>query len=391
MLRELVQKAVTFFNPQAGKSSLAPSSIYGLSNGSLMPVTFDNALQFSTVYSCVRILSTNIASLPLEVYKATANGKDIDTKNPYHRMLCFSPDSQISSRLFVQTVVSQMLIFGNAFGKITRFAGRVANIRLMRPERMTVKVTPEGETTYLYQSDSGRTEYTADEVLHFRNVTVDGSVGASPIQQMRTSIGLGMQSLHYANRLYANNGRPSGVLVNHAPGEVDDAQLARIKAGWESQASGDNVGRTAVLPSSLEYKPLSMSLADAEFISTHKLSVSTVASMYGVPLFLLQADDNPVYAGLAEASRTFRDLTLRPLMDQITDTLNFVVFGYGSPYSVEFDTSKLLSNDQESRFKAYSSALAGQPWLTVNEVREQEGWNRLSENHANSLREAAAK
>lgn len=385
VIKELIRHVWRYIRPTDAYRT--PSNVGGTL---VQSVGVDAAMSYSAVYACVRILSTNIASLPLELYRTTDQGQVLDTKSSYHRMLTFEPNKKMNMAQFIQAVVSQMLLFGNSYGRITYVAGKPASISLLAPERITIKDDDNASgLIYQYSTVGGTVDYTADDIIHFKNVSTNGLYGVTPLSVLRSSVALGTSSIGYANKLYQNNARPSGLLVNKAPGKMSPDDYSRITTAWDSQTAGDNVGRTAILPSDLEYKPMSMNLVDVEFIKSHQLSNATIAQCYGVPLFLLQADQNPVYAGLSEATRTFRDFVLRPLMDQITGALNYKIFGYKSPYSVQFNTDKLLSNDLASRYKAYESALNGQQWLTVNEVRQQEGWNLLAEPEADQLNRPA--
>ncbi len=378
----LIKKALPWlFRPSINTAQWSGQTFSAAPNTPLV-ITPDTALQFSAVYACTRIISTNIASLPLDIYTRTNKGKDLDTASPYNRLLKFSPTKRMSSFDWLQAVVSQMLLFGNSYSVISRTGKTITDLFLLRPDRMNVKADASG-VVYEYQDGSQRTVYQPSQILHFKNVSLDGVVGLSTVSLMRQSIGLGLQSETYASNIYRNNGRPGGLLINKA-GVMTPEQHKRIAESWAAQVAGDRVGGTAIIESDMDYRPLNMSLADAQFLGTVQLSVATVARAFGVPLFMLMAEDAPTYAGLAEASRTFHSITLRPLLVAIETTLNNALFGFPTKGFVEFDASQFLRTDPESRFKGY--ALAVQNGInTRNEIRELESWNRIDDPMADTL------
>lgn len=112
------------------------------------------AMQTTAVYSCVRILAETIASLPLQTYKYTDTGKEKATKHPIYNLLHNEPNPEMTSFVFRETLMSHLLLWGNAYAQIIRDGrGQVMALYPLMPDKMTVDRTSNGEIYYEYQKD----------------------------------------------------------------------------------------------------------------------------------------------------------------------------------------------------------------------------------------------
>lgn len=91
------------------------------SSSSGKSVTERSAMQMTAVYACVRILSEAVAGLPLHFYRYKEDGSKemaIDT-NLYH-LLHDEPNPEMSSFVFRETLMTHLLLWGNAYAQIIR-------------------------------------------------------------------------------------------------------------------------------------------------------------------------------------------------------------------------------------------------------------------------------
>ena len=110
------------------------------------------AMQTTAVYACVRILAEAIASLPLHVYGRTTNGKERKMDHPLYFLLHDEPNPEMSSFVFRETIMSHLLIWGNAYVQIIRDkAGRVISLYPLLPDKMSVHRDDSGKLYYKYQ------------------------------------------------------------------------------------------------------------------------------------------------------------------------------------------------------------------------------------------------
>ena len=165
-------------------------------------VTERSAMQMTAVYSCVRILSEAVAGLPLHLYKYTdSGGKAMALDHPLYHLLHDEPNPEMSSFVFRETLMTHLLLWGNAYAQIIRNGkGEVVALYPLMPNRMEVNRDKNGKLYYLYSTQSddaptmkGLTVYLdPSEVLHIPGLGFDGLVGYSPIAMAKNAIGMAM-------------------------------------------------------------------------------------------------------------------------------------------------------------------------------------------------------
>ena len=180
----------------------------------LKSVTERSAMQMTAVYSCVRILAEAIAGLPLHLYRYNGDGgKEKATDHPLYRLLHDEPNPEMSSFVFRETLMTHLLLWGNAYAQIIRNGkGEVVALYPLMPDRMTVDRDSSGHLFYSYQTSrddaptmKGSTvTLTPSDVLHIPGLSFDGLVGYSPIAMAKNAIGLAIATEEYGAKFFAN-------------------------------------------------------------------------------------------------------------------------------------------------------------------------------------------
>ena len=205
------------------------------------PVNEQTAMQMTAVYSCVRILSETVAGLPLHVYKYNdSGGKEKDIRHPLYKLLHDEPNPEMTSFAFRETLMSHLLLWGNAYAQIIRNArGEVIALYPLMPNRMTVDRDSKGRLYYLYSRSSedaptlgkdSQVYLHPSDVLHIPGLGFDGLVGYSPIAMAKNAIGLAIATEEYGAKFFANGAAPGGVLEH--PGTIKDPQ--KVKESWNA-------------------------------------------------------------------------------------------------------------------------------------------------------------
>lgn len=212
------------------------------------------AMQTTAVYACVRILSETLAALPLQLYRYTDKGKERVYRHSLYRLLHDEPNPEMTSFIFRETLMSHLLIWGNAYAQIIRDAlGRIIALYPLRPDRMSVYRDEQGNIRYVYTKVNdenphikpyGQVSLDRKDVLHIPGLGFDGLVGYSPIAMARNAVGMTLACEEYGASFFANGANPSGVLEH--PGILKDP--ARVRDSWNAvyQGSG-NAHKVAVL------------------------------------------------------------------------------------------------------------------------------------------------
>lgn len=213
-----------------------------------------SAMQMTAVYACVRVLAESIASLPLHLYKRGENGnREKDEDNDLFFLLHDEPNPEMTSYVFRETLMTHLLLFGNAYAQILRNGkGDVLALYPLMPNKMNVERDDNGRLFYRYTrydnealADKNNTVILMPEdVLHIPGLSYDGLVGLSPIAACRNAIGSGLAADEYSGRYFANGAAPMGVLEH--PGVIKDP--AKLRESWNAVYGGSrNANKVAIL------------------------------------------------------------------------------------------------------------------------------------------------
>ncbi|MBQ1659132.1 MAG: phage portal protein [Clostridia bacterium] len=166
--------------------SAAPVFYFGTS-GSGKSVTVQSAIQLSTVYACVRVISETIASLPLGIYETVNDGNEKATDHPLYRLLHDEPNSEMMSFVFREVMLAHLLLYGNSYSQIIRSGkNQVIGLYPLLPDHMDVDRDSKGNLTYTYTTSDGKTVLIKPrDVLHIPGLGFDGVMGYSRISTKR--------------------------------------------------------------------------------------------------------------------------------------------------------------------------------------------------------------
>ncbi|HCS72922.1 MAG TPA: phage portal protein, partial [Clostridiales bacterium] len=216
------------------------------------------AMQTTAVYACVRIIAETIASLPLHVYKRTDKGKEKAYNHPLYNLLHDEANPEMTSFVFRETLMSHLLLWGNAYAQIIRDGrGNILALYPLLPDKVTVDRELNGEIYYQYRTDTGYVTLRNYEVLHIPGLGYDGLVGYSPIAMAKNAIGMSIATEEYGASFFANGANPGGVLEH--PGVVKDPK--KVRDSWNTLYQGsNNAHRIAVLEEGMKFQSIGIYL-----------------------------------------------------------------------------------------------------------------------------------
>ncbi len=352
------------------------------------PVNEHTAMQMTAVYSCVRILAETLAGLPLHVYRYNdKGGKEKYLKHPLYKLLHDEPNPEMTSFTFRETLMSHLLLWGNAYAQIIRNArGDVVALYPLMPNKMTVDRDKNGRLFYLYQrniEDSptlGKDNLVyldPSEVLHIPGLGFDGLVGYSPIAMAKNAVGLAMATEEYGAKFFANGAAPGGVLEH--PGTIKDPQ--KVKESWNSAYQGSaNSHRVAVLEEGMKYQPIGISPEQAQFLETRKFQINEIARIFRVPPHMLADLEKSSFSNIEQQSLEFVKYTLDPWVVRWEQTMyrSLLMQSEKPTVFIKFNVDGLLRGDYVSRMSGYATARQN-GWMSTNDIRELENLDRIPE------------
>lgn len=358
------------------------------------PVNERTAMQTTAVYACVRILAEAVASLPLHVYEYQDDGgKKLVHDHPLYYLLHDEPNPEMTSFVFRETLMSHLLIWGNAYAQIIRDgAGRVLGLYPLLPDKMEVQRDDKGNIYYVYSRNSdenptfkeyGNIKLKAEDVLHIPGLGFDGLIGYSPIAMAKNAVGMTLACEEYGASFFANGANPGGVLEH--PGVLKDP--SKVRESWNSVYRGvSNAHKIAVLEEGMKYQQIGIPPEEAQFLETRKFQINEIARLYRIPPHMVGDLDKSSFSNIEQQSLEFVKYTLDPWVIRWEQSLqrSLLLPGEKGRYFIKLNVDGLLRGDYQSRMNGYAVGRQN-GWFSANDIREMENMNPIPDEEGGNL------
>lgn len=354
-----------------------------------------NALKEATVFACIRILADAVGKLPVKIYQ-DKEGKQSAAGHYLAPLLKLRPNPWMGSRDFFKCLEVQRNLYGNAYAWLEietkgRNAGQVIGVYPLDATRVKIYIDDvgllpgKGKLWYTYTDNKG-TEYRidSDEMLHFKGLTFDGIVGMTPLEQLKSTIENAGAASQYLNNSFKTGLQTKGII--HYVGDLSPDAQKTFREKFESMASGlKNANRVSLLPIGYQFQPLSLTMADAQFLENTQLTIKQIAAAFGVKNHQLNDLDRATHTNISEQQREFYIDTLMDILTGYEQELTYKLFTQkelDDGYYVKFNVNAILRADPKTRYEGYRIAIQS-GFLTANEVRAleeleaKEGGDRL--------------
>jgi HK97 family phage portal protein len=336
------------------------------------------------VYRAVRLIAESVGALCFVLYE----GADERDSHPLLDLIR-RPNPRQDGASFLESVASHLLLAGNAYVEAVGFGGeggqQVRELYALRPDRMKLLPGPDGwpqAYDYTVAGSSVRFEQNAalPPILHLSFFNpLDDHYGLSPLEAAAIAVDTHNAAAVWNKALLDNAARPCGALVyDGADGlGLTAGQMERLKADFAEQYQGaGNSGRPLILEGGLEWKTMSLTPRDMDFLEAKDAAAREIALAFGVPPMLLAIPGDNTYSNFQEANRVFWRQSVLPLAGRIGCALTHwlaPVFGDRLVLSVDTDRIEALSADRAALWDRVSKA----PFLSVNEKRLATGYGPL--------------
>ncbi|MCH9806594.1 MAG: phage portal protein [Alphaproteobacteria bacterium] len=346
--------------------------------------------QNAIVYRSVRMISEAAATIPLMLFEGD---KEHDT-HPFLDLIR-QPCPGLTGTDILESFYGHLLVAGNSYVEAVAVNGDIRELHVLRPDRMKVISGEDGWPQGYEYSVAGRSVRFTGEVapgvrpvMHMRLFhPTNDHYGMSPIEAAATAIDIHNEAATWNKALLDNAARPSGALVYaardaHLTGEQYDRLKTELEAGF---AGARNAGRPLLLEGGLDWKPLSLSPKDMDFIEAKNAAAREIALALGVPPMLLGIPGDNTYSNYQEANRSFLRQTVLPLVNRSAKALSrWLSPAYGNaPLELrpDIDAIEALSGEREALW----ARLEGVSFLTRDEKRIAAGYEALGEELANPI------
>jgi HK97 family phage portal protein len=341
------------------------------------------------VHRAVRLVAESIGALTFVLYEGAAEL----TQHPLLDLIK-RPNPRQDGASLLEAVSSHLLLAGNAYLEAVGIDGEasVRELYALRPDRMKVVPGPDGwpqaydytvagQTVRFEQGSSpGVTNYLPPILQLTLFNPLDDYYGLSPLEAAAVAVDTHNAAAKWNKALLDNAARPSGALVYDGPegAVMSDAQFERLKRELADQYQGaSNAGRPLLLEGGLDWKAMSLSPKDMDFMEAKHSAAREIALAFGVPPMLLAIPGDNTYSNYQEANRVFWRSTVLPLANRVACALTqwlAPVFGPDVRLAIDTDRIEALSADRAALWERVTNA----PFLTVNEQRAAVGYGAIA-------------
>ncbi|RTY53647.1 phage portal protein [Pantoea sp. YU22] len=343
-------------------------------------VTPESAMKLAAVYSCIYVLSSNLAQMPLAVFRKTEGGVEVATDHPVYYLIHDEPNAWQTSYKWRELMQRHTLGWGNGYTQVIRSRrGEVTGLEHRMPWE-TALLDNGGRYTYGVYNESGAWAVSPEDMIHIRALGNCQKHGLSPILQHAQTVGLGLSGQKYTESFFSGNARPAGIVS--VKNELNDESWTRLKRVWQKAASAlrSQENKTLLLPAQLDYKALTVSPVDAQLIDMLKINRSMIAGIFNVPAHMINDLDKATFSNISEQSIGFVRFSIMPWVVNWEQELNRRLFTRQertAGYYVKFNLAGLLRGTPKERAEFYHYAITD-GWMSRNEARAFEDMNPVA-------------
>lgn len=347
----------------------------------------DGALQVSAVWASIELLTDNIASLPLFVYKKDASiegHKTLARDTQLWTLLHTSPNRRHTPMEFWQFMVMNYLFRGNAYARLVRNdLGEVIEMWPLASDQVEVDVLVDKTIVYKYQYEGQVAVYDEKSILHWRDKG-NGIVGMSRLDYMRSSVGVAISAQNHTADVYNKSGKRPGVFMIDKLLTADQRTAIRNNYKGLTEGSDDDL---LVLEAGAKFEPLSLTPADLQLLDTRKFSVEDIARWFGISSVMIN-DTNKTTTwgtGIGQLIEGFYKFRLRPMLESLEQCLERRVLSAAQRemYSVEFSLDAILRGSLADRLDAGAKGVQNglytrNEWRQLENLPKMEGGDLLT-------------
>ncbi|WP_044200665.1 phage portal protein [Flammeovirga sp. OC4] len=385
LAKRAYEKLKKFFIESKSSSWDVLGQVFDYFNGNSTNVTEASALRLSVVFSCVRVISETVGTLPLNTYKRTEKGKEKAINKNVYFILKEEPNPSTNIVGWKETMTALCALYGNSLSVIQRDDyGRPIAIWQKAPEEWKV-IKKHKENKYYYYIWNYNTEawdpILQENVIHFSGFGGDGVIGFSPIRMNAQSVGMGLASQNLGVEYYENYGFVSDVIYYNGAFKQNEkgenTVVENIRKEWNKNHTGAGKRfKTAIFDEKTKLERLKIPLDDFQFINTHKLTREQICGIFRMPQHMIQSLDNASYNNIESLTLGFTKFTITPWLVRQEKELDRKLFTRRErkTYYTRYNLEMLLRGDPKARSEYYKN-LFYTASISPNEIREKEEMN----------------
>ena len=381
-----------WFDRLVGRKSISDSGelhrflLGGRTAKSGVTVNLNSTLRVSTAIACGRVISEGIAQTPFKMMRQRGDTREVQSDNPLHQLLTISPNDWMTAFELFEQIALHCAFCGNAYVFVTRgFDDKILELLPLQPQWMRVQQREDWTLRYFIRFPSkAEIEVPTKAIWHLRGPSWACHTGLDTIDLARNALGLAIATEQFGSSLFAQGGRPGGLLSTAE--KLSGEQQENIRQKWKEAHEGpENSMRTAILGGGLKYESMSMTSDEAQFMATRAHAVEEICRFMRVlPIMVGHTGDKAsTYASAEQMMIAHLVHTLGPWFNRIEQSAmkNLLTAAQRRDgYYLKFFPNGLLRGAAKDRAEYYAKALGagGSPaWMTQDEVRALEDANPM--------------
>lgn len=350
-------------------------------------VNEQTAMKFTAVFACVRVLSETLASMPIILYRDRkigdkSSGKDRAVDHPLYDLLKTAPNDEMPSMILKETMMGHICSSGNCYAQIRRNRrGEVLDLNIL-PWTSTEPVRNFESQKIEYQTNDRGKPITlpADEVFHIPGLGFDGIKGYSPIRMAMEAVGLGLAAEEFGARFFSNGANAGGVVEYE--GKMGEGAKEQFRKSFMEKYGGLGKSNSVLfLENGSKYTKVAIPNNEAQFLETRRFQKEEIASIYRVPLHLIQDLQKSTNNNIEHQSLEFLMYTMLPWFTRWEQYINFKLLRREERqqgYFAEFLINALLRGDTQARAEMLhkmrqDGVINADEWRELENMNPQEG------------------
>jgi len=340
----------------------------------------EDALSFSAVWACIRVISETIACLPWHVMERSVSGERRQRDDHLNTWLLNQrPNLEQTAFVWRETIVAHALLWGDGYAEIERdAAGRPTALWILEPHRVSIDRSAGGAIIYRVRN-IGREDTQLDQgdIYHIHGLGPVGLQGYYVVALFRQAIGLGLATEQQAASFFGNQALPAGFLKH--PGKISTEQAAELLRLFDLRHMGPRSrGRTGILSGGLEYKSEATTNEDAQLEKTRTFQVLEACRIFRVPAHKVSELSRATFSNISEQETAFGRDTILPWKCRLEQEANFKLFPPNAQgrFYTRLNINGLMAGSPVQRADFYGK-MQGLGALSVNDILELEDRNGI--------------
>lgn len=308
-------------------------------------------MQLSAVWSCTRLISETISTLPLKLYEKRSDGRVVARQHPLYELLHSQPNRDATSSVFWEAMIAAMLLRGNAMAEKKYLGNRLVALEFLIPSKLSRRRGADGKYRYWYTENGKQREIPRENIFHIPGFSLDGKWGVSVVQYGAQVFGSALAAATASNKTFENGLAPTVAFTMDRVIKQD--QRDQFRDSLKTMTGAMNSGNPPLLEAGMGVQVIGINPKDAQLLESRGFSVEEICRWFRVPPHMVGHTSNTTSwgSGIEQQMIGFLTFTLRPWLKRIEQAIkkDLLTPLDKTKFFAEFSVEGLLRADSKTR------------------------------------------